>query len=144
MSDAKEEALKLVLIKRRTKNEVIEKLKNKGFSEDEASSAAEYYMEKGYIDHHEYALRYAHDAALIKGFGPYRIKRELHLRGVESDFIENALSSLSFDLFDRMQQKYGEGVKSEKEIMHIYQHYLRKGFAPELIKETLRALYSYE
>lgn len=144
MSDVKEAALKLVLSKRRTRKEVIEKLTNKGYSTEEASSVADYYTQIGYIDHHEYAMRYAHDAALIKGYGPYRIKRELQLRGVEIEFIENALSSLSFDLYDRMRQRFGEGIKNEKEIMRIYQHYLRKGFAAELIKEALRALYSYE
>lgn len=144
MNEAKSAALKLVLTKRRTEKEVIEKLKNKGFSEEEATSAASYYKETGYIDHREYAMRFVHDAAHIKGFGPLRIRRELLIRGVEENLISDALTSLSFDIKDAMQMKYGEGKKSEKELSHIYQHFARKGFAPEVIRDAIRSLFTYE
>ncbi len=144
MNEAKSAALKLVLTKRRTEKEVVKKLIEKGFSEDDAIFAASYYRETGYIDHREYAFRFVHDAALVKGFGPLRIRRELQIRGVEDNYIEDALSSLSFELTDEMKRKYGEGSRSEKELSHIYQHYIRKGFASENIRDALRALYTYE
>ena len=144
MNEAKNAALKLVLTKRRTEKEVAEKLMTKGFSEEDAVSAASYYREAGYIDHQEYATRFAHDAAVLKGFGPLRIRRELLIRGIEENFIDEALSPLSFEILEQMQMKFGEGTRSEKEISHIYQHYARKGFAPETIRNAIRALYTYE
>ena len=144
MDEAKSAALKLVLTKRRTEKEVVEKLKAKGFSTEDAISAASYYREAGYIDHHEYALRFSHDAAYIKGFGPLRIRRDLLSRGIEEIFISDALATISFDVKDAMQMKYGSGQKSEKELFQIYQYYARKGFAPECIRDALRALFTYE
>ncbi len=142
--DAKSAALRLVLSKRRTEKEVCEALVEKGFSAEDAEDAASYYRENGYINHEEYARRFAHDAALIKGHGPERIRRDLSVRGVEAQIIEDALSLLSFDVTTPMEKRFGRGVKSEKEHAQIYGYFLRKGFHPGDIRKAMDALYTYE
>lgn len=144
MSEAKSVALRLVLSRRRTEKEVREALMKKGFSDTEAAEAARYYRENGYIDHADYARRFANDAARLKGFGPFRIARELSMRGVEEADIEKALSALSFDVQTHMSHRFGTGVRTEKERMKIYQYYVRKGFASESIRTAMDALYTYE
>ncbi len=141
--DAKSAALRLVLSKRRTEKEVYAALLEKGFPSEEAEEAASYYRENGYIDHEDFARRFAHDAALIKGYGPERIRRDLSMRGVEDCFIENALSLLTFDILAPMEKRFGRGAKTEKEHAQIYGYFLRKGFDPGDIKKAMDALYTY-
>ena len=142
MSDARSTALRLVLTKRRTKKEVQEALVKKGFSPEDAEEAASYYLHAGYIDHADYARRFVHDAAHIKGFGPYRIERELVLRGIEHAIISDALAEVEFDVYSPMEHRFGRGVRTEKEKIKIYQYYVRKGFAPDAIREAMDALYT--
>ncbi len=142
MSDARSAALRLILTKRKTEKEVREALIKKGFSPEDAEEAASYYLHAGYIDHADYARRFAHDAACIKGFGPYRIERELTLRGVERENISNALHEIEFDVATLMEHRFGRGVRTEKEKTKIHQYYMRKGFAPEAIREAIGALYT--
>ena len=144
MQSAKSVALRLVLTKKRTEKEVTEALVKKGFSLQEAEEASSYYRENGYIDHADYARRFAHDAACIKGFGPQRIARELSMRGVEEEWIDAAIEVLSFELEPSMESRFGKGIRTEKERAKIYGYYLRKGFAPSAIYKAMDALYTYE
>ncbi len=142
--DAKSAALRLVLSKRRTEKEVAEALIKKGFSSAEAADAAAYYRLAGYIDHGEYARRFAHDAAYLKGHGPHRISRDLIARGIEDEYIDAALAIIEFDVRTPMENRFGTGVRSAKEHAQIYGYFLRKGFAPGEIKKAMDALYTYE
>lgn len=141
--DAKSAALRLVLARRRTEKEVYTALLEKGFPSGDAEEAAAYYRENGYIDHEDYARRFAHDASCIKGYGPERIRRDLSMRGVESHIIDDALSLLTFDIEAPMEKRFGSGAKTEKELAQIYGYFLRKGFNPGEIKKAMDALYTY-
>lgn len=142
MSDIYSDALKAALIKRRTEKEVSEILQKKGYGEDEAKEAAAYYREKGYIDHEDFAVRYSHDAAYIKGQGPVRIRRTLKEKGIEDEIIEKALSETKFEIKSLMAKKYGEGVdKTYKEIVKIKNHFYLKGFPMSLIDDAIKELY---
>lgn len=144
MPDIKEEALRIVLRKKRTEREVTEALIKKGYSEADSANAAAYYRRSGYIDHADYALRFSHDAARLKGHGPIRITRDLTIKGVEPEYIEAALSTISFDIKTPMEARFGCGARPIKEINRIYQYYCRKGFAPSAIRKAMDALYTYE
>ncbi len=140
MNDVKSEALRLALGKRRTKKQIVEKLIGKGFEPDEAEEAAEYYREAGYIDHRDYARRFAHDAASIKGYGPDRIRRDLRERGVEDEYTEEALSEIEFDLKSIMQKKFKE-CEDTKTMNKIINCFLRRGFSFDEIKNAIREVY---
>lgn len=144
MSDVKAAALRLILKKRRTEQEVIDALVQKGYAQEDAEDVARYYREEGYIDHLEYAKRYAHDAAVLKGFGPQRITRALLERGVEAEYIEDALSEISFDITAGMEKRFGSGTLSAKEQNRIFQYYYRRGFSTSAIRTAMDELYSYE
>ena len=140
MNDVKSEALRLSLQKRRTKKQIVEKLIGKGFSPEESEDAAEYYMEAGYIDHRDYARRFANDAANIKGYGPDRIRRDLKERGVEAEYIDDALEDLEFDLAYLMQKKFKE-CKDTKTMNKIINCFLRRGFPFDEIKSAIKSVY---
>ncbi len=143
MENAKSAALRLVLTKKRTEKEVSDALQKKGFSRNEAEESAAYYREKGYIDHADYARRFSRDAANLKGFGPHRIARTLAEKGIENEYIEEALSQIEFDLKHAMEERFGKGSRTEKELAKIYGYYMRKGFASSAIRSAMDALYTY-
>lgn len=140
MNDIKSEALRLALSKRRTKKQIVEKLISKGFEADEAEDAAEYYREAGYIDHRDFARRFANDSANIKGYGPDRIRRDLRERGVEEEFIEEALSGIEFDIKPIMQKKFKE-CEDQKTMNKIINCFMRRGFSFDEIKNAIREVY---
>lgn len=144
MEEAKSAALRVILGKRRTEKEVRDTLIKKGFSPEDAEEAASYYRETGFIDHADYARRYAHDAANIKGFGPQRIRHTLLSRGIEESYIEDALSEIAFDIETPMEARFGKGPRSQKELARIFQHFYRKGFASAAVQSAMDALYTYE
>ena len=144
MEEAKSAALRVILSKRRTEKEVAEALIKKGFSTEDANAAASYYRENGFIDHVDYARRFAHDAANIKGFGPERIRRTLITRGIEEELIDAALSEIEFDIETPMEARFGKGARPPKELSRIFQHFYRKGFASHAIQKAMDALYTYE
>lgn len=144
MEEARSAALRVILGKRRTEKEVQEALVKKGFSPEDAEAAASYYRETGFIDHADYARRFAHDAAYIKGFGPQRIRHTLLSRGIEENYIEDALSGITFDIETPMEARFGKGPRSQKELSRIFQHFYRKGFASGAIQSAMDALYTYE
>lgn len=144
MYDVKRAALRLVMGKKRTERELAEALMQRGYDTEESEDAAAYYRRSGYIDHADYARRYAHDAANIKGHGPKRIVRELTERGVEAEYIEAALSEITFDILTPMEARFGRGLRPVKEINRIYQYFNRRGFASSDIRMAMDALYTYE
>lgn len=141
MENVYSEALKLALLKKRTKKEVVEKLKDKGFEPSLAEEAADYYMEAGYIDHRDYAIRYTRDAVNIKGYGKERIRFELKNKGIEDEFINEALSDMEVDLEGLMKKRF-PSCSDKKQMKKIFNFYYRRGFTPEEIKNASKNLYS--
>lgn len=142
MDKAHQAALNAVLTKRRTEKEVITHLTNKGFGSEEAQNAASYYKELGYIDHRDYARRYTSDAAKIKGQGPLRIRRALTERGVEEEFIEEALQNTAFSVLSLMEKRFGRLTAPDmRQKQKIINHFIYKGFAYDDIKKAVSELF---
>jgi len=140
---AKEEALKIILTKKRTAKQVYEKLLKKEYDEREASEAVAYYIENGYIDEFDYALRYSRDAANLKGYGKVRIKADLKARGVSDEDIDAAVSDIEFDVLPLMKKKFPT-CESLKEKQKIINHFLRRGFTFSEINEAFKENYSFD
>ena len=138
---AREEALKIILTKKRTAKQVYEKLLKKEYDEREAAEAVAYYMEKGYIDERDYALRYSRDAANLKGHGSMRIREDLKARGVSDEDIDAAISDIEFDILPLMKKKFPT-CESIKEKQKIVNYFLRRGFTFSEINDAFKENYS--
>jgi len=145
MTDVYSEALKIILRKRRTQKEVVDRLVKTGFELSEAEEAANYYRENGYIDHADYAKRFSRDAAKVKGYGAERIKMALKQKGIEENFIEEALEEIEFNIIDKMIKKCGEGGSiTYKTAQKIRNHFITKGYSFDEINEAIKTLYTIE
>lgn len=142
MKDVYSDALKIILARRRTKKEVADLLVKKGYEPDAAAEAVERYAGQGYIDEADYAMRYAHDAARIKGYGKNRIKMTLREKGVSDEHIDRALEETNFDLESEIIKKYGgEGTITYKEMNKRCAAFIRRGFSQGEVTRKMKELY---
>ncbi len=77
-------------ISERSKKETLNKLLEKGYSEEESEEAVQRLAEAGILDDHGYTMRYI-EYSLAKGRGMRRIKNELRLKGIEAFEVEDVI-----------------------------------------------------
>lgn len=139
-------ALRLLTIKDRTCAELADKLRRKGFNEDVTRSVIEEMKGLGYVDDKKYAMHFTEVRATYNLFGPYRIRVELEKRGIPKDMAEDALRCIfqegreeasALELAKQWITKKGADDR-EKAYRRLYGYLARRGFAPDVIKATLR------
>lgn len=90
---AAEKAASYINIKPRTRHQIVQYLKDKGFEEDVILQAVAELEEYHYIDDFDYCKQYF-QYGFEKGRGLERIRRELTEKGVSSDVIQMAYDEL--------------------------------------------------
>lgn len=129
-----EKAMALLLFKDRTRQELAEKLKKAGFSEEEVEAAIEYVDGYGYLDDFRYAsiyISYHKDRKSSK-----ELKYKLLEKGVAADLIDMALeeeydssdNALDALLRKRLKGKEISSITREEKDKHIA-YLARKGFS---------------
>jgi regulatory protein len=101
----------------------------------------------GYLDDRKYAFQVAASLARNRGFGPFRIRRELKARLVDYRFIEPALErafteSDELELLDRAIQKKLRLLRppfTPAKLRSLCQSLLRRGFRAGDIMKAVRA-----
>ncbi len=91
--DAKKRALRLLEKRDYSRKMLMDKLTEKGASEEDAREVADWLCELGVIDDARFAeLVVRHYAQ--KGYGEKRIREELYRRGIDRELWEDALAAL--------------------------------------------------
>lgn len=149
MHDVKERALKLLKKRDKTEHEIKETLSKDGYDEIQIEETIEYLKNLRYIDDYEYALRFI-EISMDKNRGPLRITKELAVKGISSDVIEDAL-------YERMSGQWewdtarsiADGIKSkypslseEKLLAKIVNKLSYEGFSEEVISDVAEDFYS--
>lgn len=119
---------------------LIEKLVEKGHDEFLADIAADRLADYGAIDDAEYARIFAQDRQ-ARGWGAIRIRSELRHRGVDDEFIDEALEEL--DASDEMIENFiisraKDGLLDRKSAKKVSDALMRKGFKWDEIAPILR------
>lgn len=99
---ARQTAVKLIHTKPRTTAEMKRRLTEKGFANNHISTVLSWLTQYGYLNDQAYAEAWVEERRRVKGYGIHMLRHELEQKGVESHWIEAALSSLEdrddFDL----------------------------------------------
>lgn len=145
-------ALKLLSSKARSENEIIDKMRNKGYEKDNIDKAINYLKQYGYIDDKEYALNYTRDRMRLKKLGHQRIKSELYQKGVKKEILEEALDELidKDDEYERAlelaQKKVSSTYKNDDkntQYRKLGAFLQRKGYSFDTIKKVLNKVLKY-
>src|SRR5215208_4956910 len=98
---------------------------------------------EGLIDDAGYARRFAEDRRLLDRWGNERIARDLELRGVDRELIEQALAghdredelAVAIELLDR---RFPMPFDGDRERDKAWRMLVRRGYEPELAYSALR------
>lgn len=139
--DPRKKAMNLLLYRDRTEKELLEKLRDAGFSEQEAEEGVRYTASFGYLNDRRYAENYVWFAKEKKSRG--RIRRELEEKGIPEEIAEEALSVLPEDetgqVYELLRRKAGQPhCLEQKELRRVYGFLARKGFRQSDIWTGLR------
>lgn len=112
--------------------ELIRKLGEKGFSEEDASAAADWLSDLGVLDDTAYAeMLVRHYRA--KGFGDLRVREELRRRGLARDLVASVLEEKPQDANDAvlkfLQQKLRGQALDEEKKRKLSAALMRRGFS---------------
>lgn len=146
--DAKNIALNFVSYKQRTRKEVIQKLHQKHFSENDIQNAIKFLEDFGYIDDRSFAKNFAKLCIEQKKYSIPRIKQLLFQKGIDKDIIEEVLKDLSqgTEEFDNAlsiglkKLKQLERQGKDKAIQRVAQYLRTKGFSWEIIEKVCNNL----
>ena len=130
---AKKIVAKLISFKMYTCKEILQKLMQKGISQEVAESVVGEFCRAGILDDSEYAKAYIHDGIYVHMKGLYRIKQELIQKGVASSVIEKAIQAAELDTEDSLTEyvklRFADKEFSDwKELEKAKAHLVRRGF----------------
>lgn len=140
---AKEKAFSLLNYRDHSKKELFDKIKRTS-SEEAAEAALDRMEELGYINDQSYAVRLASDLFNIKLYGPVKVKYELSRRGINNEYIEEALQNAP-DMRDNIRKLLnGKLKKNLSDRKKLSAKLYALGYAYDDIRACIDELYETE
>ena len=141
-------AIRYLVYRDRSRNEIIRHLKGKMFSIDVIDQTLNFLEEKDYINDLRFALKFGRTRIENKKEGRLRVEQELKSKGLESQVIRAVLNSL-YEEYDegeiamicvkkKLQSPLSSDVKKERN--RLVRFLERKGFAPSLAYQIVTQL----
>lgn len=140
--DVKEKALRVLEFRNHSEHELREKLYRFGGEEEDINFAIEFCKEYGFLNDEHYAAALARDLSNLKKYGKHRIKTELLKRGIDSLYIESALSEIedSDDVLTSLVSKKLKGSFEKKDIERTIRYFIYCGYNLTDIKHAIERL----
>ena len=143
LKEAKKKALSLLGDMDRTEEELILKLKQKGYSTEIAEQAVEYVKSFGYINDVNYAERFIESRQKTKS--RQEIYSVLCQKGIERTVVEQAMDKC-YEHYDEVEtirnlvikRKFSLESSTEAEKKKIFAYLLRKGFRNEDVRQVIQ------
>jgi regulatory protein len=131
--------LNLISKSPKTKKQIYDYLKNKGYAQKTIEYVISKLEEYNYINDAVYAKNYVNFN--INSKGVRRLRQELMLKGVNAKIIDEALASIDFqeEVVERLANKYMlNKQKNQKNYAKLYAYLTRRGFSYDQIAPHLR------
>jgi len=149
---AKEKALNLLSYRARSVDEVKTKLKQRGFSEEVIEFVVKDLLDVGLLNDKTFAALYIGSRMAQKPMGKRLLRRELMLKGIDEEIIEQAIAAEYQDLSEeeiacqlihnRIPQDQGaDFIKKKKKITDFL---FRRGFDWEVINTVIRKVLDHK
>ncbi len=128
---AKDKALRLLEFRSHSERELCDKLKRAGAREEDIEEILDFCRNYGFVDDRKFAANKARDLKNLKKYGKRRIKAELYSKGIDGEYIEEALCFLEDDeedmLLPLVQKKLG-GNFEKKNVDKCIRYFLYRGY----------------
>ena len=124
-------------------------LLDRGHEPEEVEAAVDRLRRERYLDDAGFAERFARSRMVHQGHGRLRIRQDLRLRGVDRGAsaagITGALREVDertvVDTLARRYWRQHAAVEPARRLPRLWAFLVRRGFAPELVRERLSALW---
>jgi regulatory protein len=141
-ADPLDAAWRAIARKERTTAELLEWLRLRDYTDEEARAAIEQLIEAGELDDERFARRFAEDKRELRGWGAERIAGALASRGMAAELIEAALecdtdaaqAARASDLLLRDQRPLTDEPDRAKALGFL----ARRGYGLEVAHEAIR------
>lgn len=137
-------ALKYLNTRLRSRKELLEYLKKKGYEQKNIDSVLEMLLKQGYLNDKVYATSFIHDKILMSNYGPNKIKSELESVGISNDVINEAIICFTEELEkERIEKLVNKQIKQNHNkgamiLKRKIQGYLiNLGYSQSLINQNL-------
>ena len=143
--ETREKALRILEFRAHSEKELRTKLIRAGACDEDIDDTVEFLEEYGFLNDLKYAIAKAKDLKNIKKFGKIRIAQDLKMRGIDSEYIEEALSELEEDEEDMLlplMEKKLRGDFDKKSIDRAIRYFASKGYRYDDIKRCIERLKS--
>ncbi|MDD5109091.1 MAG: regulatory protein RecX [Candidatus Omnitrophica bacterium] len=142
---AKAYAFLLLKFRLRSENELLARLKQKGFSQELAVDTVNFLKDKEFIDDRVFAKGWV-AARLKRPFGIRRIRQELLSKGLSEQIIEDSLVQAREDYSESQivsqlaKQRFSKlaGIEPQKAKARVYGYLIRRGFSPDIVSEIIK------
>ena len=140
-SKAKEFALKLLSFRPRSKRELKNRLKKKGFGQEVAEQILDRLEELNLIDDHKFALLWVEEKLKNRPTGRKILEQELYLKGIEKEIIQEVLDKtfseidekdLALKLFQKKKKQYLK-LDEDTAKRRLNNLLLRRGFSYQTV-----------
>jgi regulatory protein len=134
-------AVRLLTSREHSRKELLGKLTSRGYPREQVEAILDNLAQRGLQSDTRFAEGYL-EGRVRKGYGPLRIRAELHERGIDESRIERALEPYAEQWWEQLRrvhtQKYGaEPPKDRKELARRARFLEYRGFPAGLIGELL-------
>jgi regulatory protein len=145
---AKEAALRLLAVRARSRNELLDRLKRKGFDPGVAAEVVGGLEGAGLIDDPAFARLWADERMRLRPVGPRRLRHELLEKGLAPALVDETVAEVflehsEIDVARRAIAKRTRRTPAPsraRELARLRSFLLRRGFSYETTREVLREL----
>ena len=145
---ARNSAYRYLTIRPRSRAEVEQKLRDRGFPPEVVSSVIDHLLRLGYLNDEQFARQWAAGRVRSRGFGRRRIEQELRQKGIGRDIIHDTLTALFEDASEldvarrEAEKKLRTLSRFEPEVRkrRLAGFLERKGFPSEIIRSIVRTV----
>jgi regulatory protein len=145
---ARESALRLLAVRARSRNELLDRLSRKGFAPEVAEDVVGGLEDVGLIDDRAFAKLWADERLRLRPVGPRRLTHELLVKGVGRAVVDEVVAETfaanpELEVARRAVAKRVKGLAGQldpKELGRIRSFLLRRGFSHEVTREVLDGL----
>lgn len=144
---ARDYAFLLLKFRLRSEKELLHRLKEKKFQVQVIHKVILFLKERKFLDDREFARAWVASRA-SRPLGPYRLRQELKLKGVNQDIIDEELERLEggspeAETVSRIARVKFEKLcarEPEKAKRRIYEYLIRRGFSSSNVRDALENL----
>ena len=142
----KQAALNLLSYRKRSRLELVRRMKDKGFTSGNIDEALNILEEKGYLDDIDFAESFARDKVRQTRIGPVKLSLELKKHGIENETIRHVSHKVYLEfpiseIIEQLIQKKRYSLTDKNEKNRCIRFLQGKGFT---IEQIFSAIESYE